>query len=375
MEVYKLMLKRMKIFTLLILCILCISSCSSNTKEPSGIKVTYELNGGIFQNVSLPIKQYYQFDEESERLIKSPEVLSKSSILKSGYTLEGWYTESDFKNKWDFEKDELPLEGLTLYAKWVKDVKYTYNVCYLDENNEVNILGTYEVSEGEVFDDWRGFAEDRKNYTPLKFINKDGTAWDMTYKHPGGETDLAINVFVEYIEGDFELVSTAQQLKNARTKNIYLLNDIDLQGEVFSFSSYSKIFKGNNYTIKNFKVNVVGNKTSGVDDHLDSSLKAVYGSLFGNLNNATISDVTFENVEFVIDVGYDLISKVYISPLCVNMTNSTISNVSINASYSCSRLHSNFEMDNLVVTQENYIIKKEESSINNVKINISKGDN
>ena len=369
------MLKRMKIFTLLILCILCISSCSSNTKEPSGIKVTYELNGGIFQNVSLPIKQYYQFDEESERLIKSPEVLSKSSILKSGYTLEGWYTESDFKNKWDFEKDELPLEGLTLYAKWVKDVKYTYNVCYLDENNEVNILGTYEVSEGEVFDDWRGFAEDRKNYTPLKFINKDGTAWDMTYKHPGGETDLAINVFVEYIEGDFELVSTAQQLKNARTKNIYLLNNIDLQGEAFSFSSYSKIFKGNNYTIKNFKVNVVGNKTSGVDDHLDSSLKAVYGSLFGNLNNATISDVTFENVEFVIDVGYDLISKVYISPLCVNMTNSTISNVSINASYSCSRLHSNFEMDNLVVTQENYIIKKEESSINNVKINISKGDN
>ena len=206
-------------------------------------------------------------------------------------------------------------------------------------------------------------------------FNKDGTAWDMTYKHPGGETDLAINVFVEYIEGDFELVSTAQQLKNARTKNIYLLNDIDLQGEAFSFSSYSKIFKGNNYTIKNFKVNVVGNKTSGVDDHLDSSLKAVYGSLFGNLNNATISDVTFENVEFVIDVGYDLISKVYISPLCVNMTNSTISNVSINASYSCSRLHSNFEMDNLVVTQENYIIKKEESSINNVKINISKGDN
>lgn len=369
------MLKRMKIFTLLILCILCISSCGSNTKEPSGIKVTYELNGGIFQNVSLPIKQYYQFDEESERLIKSPEVLSKSSILKSGYTLEGWYTESDFKNKWDFENDELPLEGLTLYAKWVKDVKYTYNVCYLDENNEVNILGTYEVSEGETFDDWRGFAEDRKNYTPLKFINKDGTDWDMTYKHPGGETDLAINVFVEYIEGDFELVSTAQQLKNARTKNIYLLNDIDLQGEVFSFSSYSKIFKGNDCTIKNFKVNVVGNKTSGVDDHLDPSLKAVYGSLFGNLNNATISDVTFENVEFVIDVGYDLISKVYISPLCVNMTNSTISNVSINASYSCSRLHSNFEMDNLVITQEDYIIKQEGSSINNVKLNISKGDN
>lgn len=369
------MAKRFKIFGLILLCILCLTSCGSETKEPDGIKVIYELNGGVFQNCTLPIKQYYQFDENSKRLIKSPETLSKTSILKSGYTLEGWYKDSELTKKWNFDNDEIPLEGLTLYAKWSKDVKYTYNVCYHDEKNEVKVLGTYDVKEGEVFDDWRGFAELRKNYTPLNYLDEKGNAWDKTFKHPGGETDCAINVFVQYIEGDFELVSTAKELKNARTKNIYLLNDIDLEGEEFSLSSYSKIFKGNGFTVKNFKVSIIGNKTSGVDDHIDSSVKAVYGSLFGNLNNATITDVTFDNVEFIVDIGYDLISKVYISPLCVNMTNSTVSNVTINSYYSYSKLPDSFDLNNINIIKEDHIIKKEESSVNNLNLNLDKGEN
>ena len=368
------MLKRLSIYGLLLICIICLVSCGGKTSEPEGIKVVYELNGGIFQNCTLPIKQYYEFEEGTKRLIKSPEVLTKTQILKSGYTLEGWYKDTDFKTKWSFEKDEIPLEGITLYAKWDKDIKYSYNVCYYDENNQIVILGSYPVEEGETFDDWRGFADDRKNYTALKFINSDGSLWDSSYKHPGGDADLAINVFVEYIEGDFELVTTAKELKNARTKNIYLLNDIDLGGEEFSFSSYNKIFKGNGFTVKNFKVSVVGNKTSSVDDHLDSSIKAVYGSLFGNLNNATITDVTFENVEFVIDIGYDLITKVYISPICVNMTNSTITNVNVTASYSIKKIPTNFDLNNLIIVNEDHIVKKDESSVENIKLEISKGE-
>lgn len=369
------MLKRLTVYGLLLLFVLCLAGCSNKNTEPKGIKVVYELNGGVFQNCTLPIKQYYEFDNDSKRLIKSPETLSKSSILKSGYTLEGWYKDSSFTYRWDFNKDELPLEGLTLYAKWDKDVKYSYNVCYYDSNNKLIILGTYEVKEGEVFDDWRGFASDRKNYTPLKYLDEFGEDWDETFKHPGGEDDLAINVFVEYIEGDYELVSTAKELKNARTKNIYLLNDIDLGGEEFSFTSYNKILKGNGYKIKNFKVPVIGNKTSGVDDHLDSSLKAVYGSIFGALNNATITDVTFEDVEFVVEVGYDLISKVYVAPLCANMTNSTISNITIISCYSYSKLPSNFDLNNLIIVNEDHIIKKDESSVENIKLEISKGEN
>lgn len=369
------MSKRLTVYGLLLLFVLCLVGCGNKNTEPDGIKVVYELNGGVFQNCTLPIKQYYEFNDDSKRLIKSPEVLSKASILKSGYTLEGWYKDSNFANKWDFEEDEVPLDGLTLYAKWDKDVKYSYNVCYYDDNDKLIILGTYEVKEGETFDDWRGFAGDRKNYTPLKYLDEFGNVWDDTFKHPGGNVDLSINVFVEYIEGYYELVSTAKELKNARTKNIYLLNDIDLNGEEFSFTSYNKILKGNGCKIKNFKVPVIGNKTSGIDDHLDSSVKAVYGSIFGNLNNASITDVTFENVEFIVEVGYDLISKVYVAPLCVNMSNSTISNVTISASYSYSKLPSNFDLNNLIIVNEDHIIKKDESSVENIKLEISKGEN
>lgn len=370
------MFKKLTVFGLILLCFLCLVSCGSKNNEPDGIKVVYELNGGVFQNCTLPIKQYYKFDEDTKKLIKSPEVLSGSSIIKTGYTLEGWYKDSEFKNKWDFAKDEVPVDGITLYAKWNKDIKFTYVVCYYDESNNIIELGTYEVKAGEVFEDWRGFSDNRKNYTPIKFLDENGNLWNEEFTHPGGDKDVAVNVFVEYIEGEFELVSTAKELKNARTKNIYLLNDIDFEGEEFSFSSYGKIFKGNGYKVKNFKVNVIGNKTSGVDDHLDSSIKAIYGSIFGNLKNAVVEDVMFENVEFVIDIGYDLISKVYINPLCVNMNNSIVKNVSISATYSISKLPNNFDLDNIVILNEDHIISKDESSTENINIVINKkGEN
>ena len=106
---------------------------------------------------------------------------------------------------------------------------YFYPYAKVPESEEI---ADYEASGKEKsFDDWRNFADDRKNYTPLCYVDEKGEPWDKTYKHPGGETDLAVNVFVEYIEGEFELVSTAKELKNARTKNIYLLNDIDFDGD------------------------------------------------------------------------------------------------------------------------------------------------
>ena len=104
-------------------------------------------------------------------------------------------------------------------------------------------------------------------------------------------------------------------------------------------------------------------------------MKAVYGSIFGTFNNAVITDVKFEDVEFVVEVGYDLISKVYIAPLCVNMTNSTISNVSVTASYSYSKLPDNFDLNNLIIVNEDHIIKKDESSVENIELEISKGEN
>lgn len=37
---------------------------------------------------------------------------------KEGYTFVGWYKEEGLQNEWDFAKDTMPLDGVTLYAKW-----------------------------------------------------------------------------------------------------------------------------------------------------------------------------------------------------------------------------------------------------------------
>jgi hypothetical protein len=55
------------------------------------------------------------------------------------------------------------------------------------------------------------------------------------------------------------------------------------------------------------------------------------------------------------------------------MTNSSVSNVTINYFYSCSKLPNDFDMNNLIITNEDYLITKEQSSVENLII--SKGEN
>ena len=141
---------------LVIVLLFSLAGCKEKDSTPTGILVTYDLNGGTFQNCVLPIKQYYTYSEGAKRIIVDPETLVKDVIQKSGYTLEGWYTNTSYTEKWDFKNDVLSTENLTLYAKWVKDIKYTYNVCYIDEStNETIIINSYNVEAGDKFEDYR----------------------------------------------------------------------------------------------------------------------------------------------------------------------------------------------------------------------------
>lgn len=47
------------------------------------------------------------------------EKISAPQISRPGYTLEGWYTDLDLKNRWDFENDSIEA-NMTLYAAWVE---------------------------------------------------------------------------------------------------------------------------------------------------------------------------------------------------------------------------------------------------------------
>lgn len=351
-----------------------VTGCDNNSDEPKGVKIIYELEGGVYKNCLNPIRFYFEFDEEDMMYIQDPTTLTNDAVTRSGYTLEGWYTDKNYTKKWDFDKDQVSKEGITLYAKWKKNIIYKYNVCYYDKQNNLQIINSYEVQAGEKFNDYLNYAKKRNDglYTPIRFLNESGEVWDENFTHPGGDSNLEINVIVEYIEGDFALVSTAEQLRQNKNRNIYLLNDIDLGGEEFPLKDYRYKLVGNGKTISNCIVTTNPTKYGLSVDHTQDDQNSLYVSLFGNIKNATIMDVTFDNVVFEIKSTFTNTYKIYVSPICTKLENCIIDKVTINVTYKCVELPSGFDIEeNLVfVTDEAYLIDSGNNTVTNNKINI-----
>lgn len=351
-----------------------VTGCDNNSDEPKGVKIIYELEGGVYKNCLNPIRFYFEFGEEDMMYIQDPTTLTNDAVTRSGYTLEGWYTDKNYTKKWDFDKDQVSKEGITLYAKWKKNIIYKYNVCYYDKQNNLQIINSYEVQAGEKFNDYLNYAKKRNDglYTPIRFLNESGEVWDENFTHPGGDSNLEINVIVEYIEGDFALVSTAEQLRQNKNRNIYLLNDIDLGGEEFPLKDYRYKLVGNGKTISNCIVTTNPTKYGLGVDHTQDDQNSLYVSLFGNIKNATIMDVTFDNVVFEIKSTFTNTYKIYVSPICTKLENCIIDKVTINVTYKCVELPSGFDIEeNLVfVTDEAYLIDSGNNTVTNNKINI-----
>jgi uncharacterized repeat protein (TIGR02543 family) len=74
------------------------------------------------------------------RNIVKGKVTGQPTITRTGYTLDGWYTEAAFTKQWDFNKDTV-TKDITLYAKWNG---ITYTVIY--NKNASDATGTMENS-------------------------------------------------------------------------------------------------------------------------------------------------------------------------------------------------------------------------------------
>lgn len=359
-------------------------SCAGDNLYDGKVKVVFNLEGGTYQNSQRAIVHYYSVEDGGSGRICDPETLSGDEIVRNGYSIEGWYAvktgegaDATYSDKWDFSTNEITADGVTLYAKWVKDIRYTYNVCYLNENGKKVVLGEYAVDEGGVFKDKFKYAEKRTDgvYTPVGYYDKEGAPWDENYAHPGGEESLAIDVFVDYVEGRFTVVSTADQLKAATKGNIYLTADIDMKGEALSFGDYKYKFFGNGYEVKNFTINYDPGK-DGLKEDMDAtgSGKCLYVTLFGAATDAVIENVTFSNVKVNVSTTFKQTSKIYILPVATKLGKTTISNVSFSGTYEIIKLPDGFDNENLIISNEAFYEKDSSSVVTNVTVDFKKAE-
>ena len=151
--------------------------------------------------------------------------------------------------------------------------------------------------------------------------------------HPGGDSDLAIKIYLNLIEGDYTVVKTKRQFKSALTRgeNIYLLNDIDFDGDDMCFDSYSGTILGNNHKVINFEVDydTSRNGLQGSLDDLKGTSDHLYIALFFELKDAIIKDLTFENMLIDVNTNYSQIKYLIIAPLAIVANNVTLENVKL----------------------------------------------
>ena len=320
-----------KFTSLLMLCLFSIfllASCSKNETR-SGYCVTFHLEGATYQQ-SEEIRYYYPSNPDGTLIFEPNDLISSPTdkVAKNGYYLEGWYLSTNFKptEKWDFAKDKLTAEGLDLYANWKLETVYKFAVkSLIDETT----LGEYTVSAGETFNDYLHYVDNVEGYTFVEYRDEDGNVIEEDeYAHPGGDVDTTIDIYAYFIEGDYTIVRSYDDLEDAinHKTNIYLYNDIDCDGEDLAFGDFiNRIFLGNGHTIYDFGYNDL--LSSGLVDGIK------YISLFNTIENSTISDVSF--IEGTITYGnYTKVNEIHIYPCALYINDSTINNIKITYSLS-----------------------------------------
>jgi uncharacterized repeat protein (TIGR02543 family) len=80
------------------------TACDNGNETKETFTVTFNANGGT------PTPQ-------NQTITKGEKATEPQGVIKVNTTLDGWYTEAAFSNKWNFTNSV--TESITLYAKWI----------------------------------------------------------------------------------------------------------------------------------------------------------------------------------------------------------------------------------------------------------------
>lgn len=356
------MKKRFLLLTLPVLLSLMLVGCGRNSRDYTDYtKVIYELEGGTYQNCDRAVTQYYDFRNTGSGTVSAPDKLSGVAIKRVGFVLEGWYKTRtvaadgsvSYADKWDFSRDKVGTDGVTLYAHWEKETHYAFEICYRDDAGETHVLNSYSVKAGELFDDYLNYADTRDGYTFTgQFRDADGNPLAPDFRHPGGDADLTIRVFGDYIQGSYKIVRTAADLTAGKSGNLYLMNDIDFGGAQFGgFGDYKGTIEGNGYTVKNFRlVYEASDLVSDADLDEEGGLLCI--SLFRSLRGATLRNVSFTDFTVTIDTELAKTKRIFVAPLAMKISGATLTGVTVDATWNIKKLPKEFVADRQLTVEE-----------------------
>ena len=114
------------------------------------------------------------------------------------------------------------------------------------------------------------------------------------------------------------------------------------------------------------------NRNGLIQDFDDPNAKSLAISLFGNLTNAKIQDVKFDNVKINIKTSLTITHKIYVAPIAISSSNSELKNIIFNGTLICTTLPNGFDKDNnLIIVDTAPIYKQDEQTIlDNNQINL-----
>lgn len=126
-----------------------------------------------------------------ERVVKAGELVSQPNVYPaeekySNYLIEGWYTEPEYVNKWDFTKDVVTGD-MILYAKWDKQFLVRYFTSFDGQPR----LGLF-VAEGALAEKQDYIVP---GYKVLGYYADAGYSIPYDFKQPiKGDTDIYIRM-------------------------------------------------------------------------------------------------------------------------------------------------------------------------------------
>ena len=362
----------------LLLLTVCFAGCEQtpyevNDSENYNVSVKFDANGGTFTDNAPIIVDSYNISEMAvnadgkvELALLAPNDAAREkdafTPVKNGYFLAGWYAQCEesadgegytYAQPWNFETDRLQVDpntehtaqepALTLYAAWAP----LYEIEFYDLDSG-EMLSTYSFSPLEVpeiqIPQWN---EESGAIDMYKFPKQEGYTFNGAYYDAAGKepiSDAAIThpavlntetatvenislaLYVDYTEGEWYRISTAQQFAdNFKPNGSYeICADLDFSDAIWPtaamYGSFTGTIKGNGHTISNVSLTQTDNSK-------------VNAGLFGQLaESAVIRDLTFENISFTIKNGTRVAGTAY-GLLCGSLSGSTkLSGVTISDS-------------------------------------------